>query len=409
MWPGIRRARPLVVWLHRWTGLVMVVFLVIVGLTGSLLAFNTELERVFAPRLFAAERPGVPRLDLAELAERAQVLVPEGRVQAVTYSEPDQVSVWFEPRTDRVTGRPFELGFTEFFMDPWTGRELGWRVSGDLAQGLVNIMPFIYDIHWRLLLGDLGQWVLGIVALLWTVDCVVSVFPTLPPGPGPFWRRWWRAWQVRRRPGLVRISYDLHRAGGLWLWPLLFVFAWSSVMMNMRPVYERTMSLAFDYQPWADQPPASLPAGLPPRIGWHQALRTGDRLMAEQAALLGFTYREPLSLMYFPDSRTYLYEVRGSRDLFDRAPKGGGTDIVFDGDTGQFREISQPTGEHLGNTLESWLYALHMARVFGRPYQVIVTLLGVGLTILCVTGVHVWWRKHRARVHERRRAGAVGS
>ena len=29
-----------------------------------------------------------------------------------------------------------------------------------------------------------------------------------------------------------RVNFDLHRAGGLWLWPLLFVFAWSSVELE---------------------------------------------------------------------------------------------------------------------------------------------------------------------------------
>ena len=47
-------ARPSWVWLHRWVGLAMAGFLVVVGLTGSLLAFDHELERVFAPQLFAA-------------------------------------------------------------------------------------------------------------------------------------------------------------------------------------------------------------------------------------------------------------------------------------------------------------------------------------------------------------------
>ena len=134
------------VWLHRWSGLVMAAFLIVVGLTGSLLAFNVELERVFAPQLFAAPRPGVARLDLAALAERAGAMVPRGRVEGITFTEPDQASVYFTARTDSATGKPFDLGFTEFFLDPWTGEELGRRRRGDLSQGLINLMPFIYEV-----------------------------------------------------------------------------------------------------------------------------------------------------------------------------------------------------------------------------------------------------------------------
>jgi uncharacterized iron-regulated membrane protein len=100
--------------------------------------------------------------------------------------------------------------------------------------------------------------------------------------------------------------------------------------------------------------------------------------------------------MYFPGVGAYLYEVRGGRDLFERSPKGGGTSVMFDGDTGALRELSPPTGEHDGNTVESWLYALHMARVFGLPYRIFVSVLGLVVVTLSVTGLVIWWRKRLA-------------
>jgi uncharacterized iron-regulated membrane protein len=113
---------------------------------------------------------------------------------------------------------------------------------------------------------------------------------------------------------------------------------------------------------------------------------------------------EPLGLQYNVRSGSYAYEVRGSRDLFERAPKGGSTVVTFDGDTGAFRRLSQPTGEHVGNTVESWLYALHMARVGGRPYQVLTCLVGLVTALLSVTGVYIWWKKRGFRrvIAERR-------
>ncbi len=59
--------------LHRYVGLALALFL---GLTGSLLAFNTELDRLINPQLFAQVNPDAPRLSLAELCERAEALVP---------------------------------------------------------------------------------------------------------------------------------------------------------------------------------------------------------------------------------------------------------------------------------------------------------------------------------------------
>ncbi|HXK11435.1 MAG TPA: PepSY-associated TM helix domain-containing protein [Vicinamibacteria bacterium] len=404
----LRVRRAFWVWLHRWCGLVMAGFLTVAGLTGSLLAFNFELERAFAPQLFAKAPPNPQPLDFATLADRAQALVPEARVDWVGYTDVGQVRVDFTAGTNPATGRPYDLGFDEFFIDPWTGRELGRRMAGDLRAGAVNVMPFIYRLHWTLLGGDTGQWIMGLVALVWTLDCVNGFYLTLPVRFRGFWRKWRLAWAIERRASRFRLNFDLHRASGLWLWPLLFMFAWSSVMMNIRPVYERVMRVLFDYRS-PDETYGPMGVGTEaPRLDWHQALAAGERLMAEQSRLHGFRVGEPLALMYLPWAGTYVYEVRGSRDLFERAPKGGGTAVMFDGRSGAFRMLDQPTGEHAGNTVESWLYALHMARVFGRPYQVLVCVLGLLTAVLSWTGVYVWSVKREARrvVAERRRAPA---
>jgi uncharacterized iron-regulated membrane protein len=388
--------------LHRYAGLGMTVFLIVVGLTGSLLAFNSELERVFAPGLFATPRPGVAPLDLAALAERAETLVPHAHLGGVAFTEADQVRAGFVADKDPATGQPYPLGFNQYFIDPWTGAELGRRTRGDLAEGVVNVMPFIYDLHWRLALGGFGQWTLGIVALIWTLDCFGGAYLTLPRTGAGFWRRWKLAWSIRRGASPYRLNFDVHRAGGLWLWAALFIFAWSSVMMNIRiPVYDWVTRTLFDYRSPIDEFRA-LPKRdrATPALGWRAALATGERLMAEQASRHNFTTGQALGLMYMPGPGAYVYEVRGSRDLFERAPKGGSTSLMFDGNTGALLRLSLPTGEHAGNTVESWLYALHMARVFGRPYQVFVCALGFLVALLSITGVYIWWQKRRARTKQ---------
>jgi len=376
----------------------MAAFLIVVGLTGSLLAFNTELERVFAPQLFAKLRPNTPRLDLATLAARAERLVTNGRIFSVTTTEPDQIFVYILPRDTGGSNAASELAFDELYLDPWTGEELGRRKRGNLSQGVINLMPFIYDLHWRLALGDLGQWILGITALVWTLDCFIAFYLTLPQTTVCFWRRWKPAWQIKSQAGFYRLNFDLHRAGGLWLWAVLFIFAWSSVMMDWRSAYEAVTKVLFDYRsPIEDFESIPKQQITGPKLDWHAAQATGERLMAEQAAKRGISIAEPLSLSYFQEFNAYGYEVRGSRDVFERSSKGGGTSLIFSADNGELIQFSQPTSERTGNTIESWLYALHMARVFGMPYRILVCVLGLVITMLTITGVYIWWKKRRAR------------
>lgn len=379
----------------------MAIFLVIAGLTGAALAYNSELERVFAPRLFARVRP-VPALDLATLAERAgPLLAPRARVTGVIRTETDQVQVYFSANDDPATGKRFVLDYTQFYIDPWTGAELGRRRRGDLSEGLINVMPFIYLAHFMIVpQSQTGFFLFGLIAIAWTIDCFVAFTLTLPVSLSNFWRRWWLAWRVRPGGTAYRLNVDVHRASGLWLWPLLFVFAWSSVMMNMRPVFNPISHAIFDYGSREDMPMTAGRRSNPsPALDWRAALAVGERLMAEQSALHGFTVSEPLGLQYNARGGSYSYEVRGSRDLFERAPKGGSTVVSFDGTTGEFRRLSQPTGEHVGNTIESWLYALHMARIGGRPYQALTCVVGLVTAVLSVTGVYIWWKKRGFRQH----------
>ena len=55
---GSGRGRRIAIVVHRYVGLVMTVFLVVAGLTGSLLAFNRELDAALNPELFRVEPPG---------------------------------------------------------------------------------------------------------------------------------------------------------------------------------------------------------------------------------------------------------------------------------------------------------------------------------------------------------------
>ena len=309
--------RQVFVYIHRWAGLAMTVFLILVGLTGSMLAFYDDLELLVSPQLFATPGPSASHLDLANLAERALALVPQASSTSVCLFRADQADVRFDPRTDAATGKPYELGFNQFYLDPWTGKELGRRTFADLSEGWINLMPFIYELHMDLALGNTGTWILGIVALIWTIDCFISFYLTLPVTTASFWRRWKPSWLVKWLAGAFRVNFDLHRASGLWFWPMLFMFAWSSVMFNMRSVYTPVTQLLFDYLPPGNAKPAQAPQpNEHPRLDWRAAQEVGARLAAEQAAINGFTVMgEPTCLYYDPNTGRYVYFVKSSLDV----------------------------------------------------------------------------------------------
>ncbi|MFN8009368.1 MAG: PepSY-associated TM helix domain-containing protein [Terriglobia bacterium] len=384
-----------VIW-HRWIGLGMTAFLIVVGLTGTLLAFRLDLERLINPHLFASPKPGQMPLDLAKLAEIAEALAPQARV-GYFWVERDRAVMSCYPRNDPATGKPIPIDFNHIFLNPYTGEELGRRRDGDLKQGRINLMPFLYDLHSTLAIGSKGTWILGIVALTWTLDSFVGFYLTLPRDHRRFWGRWKYAWQVKWQANAFRVNFDLHRAGGLWFWLMIFVFAWSSVMLTLQSVYIPVTKAFFDYRSGDD---IILPNLLSkpldsPKLDWRAAQAAGERLMAEQAAIHGFAVTRPYGMAYIPACGVYTYGVRSTADI---RGDGWDTSIWVDGETGELRDVGLPSGQHTGNTISTWLWGLHYGDIRDfLPYRITVCIFGLVVVMLSVTGVYIWWKKRRAR------------
>src|SRR5688572_27616870 len=81
--------RSLWVGLHRYVGLVLAGFLIVAGLTGSLLAWNDELEAFISPHLFrvTAPSPDARRLDPLVIRDRLQAAYPHALAVRVPLSQ----------------------------------------------------------------------------------------------------------------------------------------------------------------------------------------------------------------------------------------------------------------------------------------------------------------------------------
>lgn len=403
---AVRPSRQLWVVVHRWAGLTMALFLIVAGATGVLLPWEEALRFASRPALSAAAppAPGVVPLDGIALAERVarQTGAQTSFVPLdVPFDHVMQMSV--QPRA----GRP-PLGYDTVWVDPYTGLvklKFRYAVLGDGAQ---NILPFLYQVHYSLALGAWGTWAFGIAASIWTLDCFVGFYLTLPlrrrgvaaigPPLHSWWSRWRPAWTIRKGAWGHKLNFDLHRAGGLWLWPLLFVFAWSSLGFNLPAVHRPIMAAlgaSKDFEP----PVLAKPLDTPP-INMRDARRMGRLLIEQEAAKRGFSVEREGYLFYRPEWGLYGYGVRTSADPSHEDP---GTRVWFDGRSGRPFYFQGPLGENATDATMRWFYMLHMARVFGLPYRILVSLLGLGVVALSVTGIVVWMKKRSARLLGKRK------
>jgi uncharacterized iron-regulated membrane protein len=404
-------SRQLWVIVHRWAGLSLALFLVVMGLTGMAISWEDALEERIAPQLLLAPppRPDAPMIDATRLRAQAQARHPGMMADFLPLSPAPGHALrmrvyWVMPAGQAAPA------WDELFVDPYTGRELGHRHWGDLGEGPVNLLPWLYLLHYSLLLGTSGELILGLVALVWTIDCFVGFYLTFPvrlrtpaPAKGGTLRRWRPAWLVRWGSGRHKVTFDLHRAGGLWVWPVLLVIAWSSVAFNLPQVYVPVMRLAgaTDDRALLRQPAPPRPAQAQP-MDFTAAEARGVAL-ARAATGSGPDRLIPQGnawLWHLPGAGLYVY---GFTTVHDVPDEGGGAQVAFDDVSGTLRQVTLPHGTPGANRLTDWIEALHMARVFGWPWKVFMTLVGAAVTMLSVTGVLIWTKKRSARLLGRRR------
>jgi uncharacterized iron-regulated membrane protein len=380
--------------LHRYVGLVMAVFLVVAGLTGTVLVFMEELDAAINPGLMRVAPP-TTHVDPFEVARRVQ------------QAQPDEVGweVTFAVQPGHAVDRWHEVGdgkFVQRFINPYTGAILGDREWGNIRAGIVNLMPFIYRLHYSLALGDVGILIFGVVALLWTVDSFVGAYLTFPAkgpsdartGVGLWMKRWLPAWLIKTNR-LFSWVFTWHRASGLWLWGFLLVFAWSGVGLNLSTVYRPLMSQVFGMNDYIHDrlPELPKPHG-PSPFSMAQAHAKAKHYMATELAQHDAELRREMSLAYAPEHQAFIYTVESSLDVSTRHPY---TQVYLDSQSGALIGFQAPTGLAAGDSITSWLYALHFASVGGITYRLVVAVTGLLVVVLSVTGVWIWFRKRQKR------------
>jgi uncharacterized iron-regulated membrane protein len=166
---------------HRWFGLAIAGFLIMAGLTGAVISWDHELDDLLNAHLTQAPASAHP-VPAIELARRHEASDPWSRVTYLPLTpEPGKsLALYVEPRVDPKTGALYELAYNQVFIDAGTGKEVGRREWGKPALTRENLIPFLYMLHYSLHIPAMGGidrwgvWLMGVIALVWAVDCFVG-------------------------------------------------------------------------------------------------------------------------------------------------------------------------------------------------------------------------------------------
>jgi uncharacterized iron-regulated membrane protein len=181
--------------LHLLAAAVAGLVIVVLALTGSIMAFEEQLDHLTHPRLFYVAPHGVP-LSLASLTARASAALPGKPVVTYGLSVSPALS-W-----------SVNVGGTIVFVNQYTGEILGTRIGP-------TWLGYVHQVHLRLLAGDTGKTIVAwadVVMLLLSLSGIYL---------------WWpiKRIAINTAAGGRRFWFDLHNAVGVCAFVFVFLLA----------------------------------------------------------------------------------------------------------------------------------------------------------------------------------------
>ncbi|MBS0239215.1 MAG: PepSY domain-containing protein [Proteobacteria bacterium] len=399
--------RGLLVIIHRWAGLFIAVFLLVAGLTGAVISWDHELDEWLNPDLFVAKQAGTP-LPALELVARFEATDPRARVTwfPMSFEAGETAQLFVEPRIDTATGKLYELDYNQVYLEPATGAIAGKRFWGKIPLDRRDLLPFLYKLHYSMHVPDFfnsdrwGIWLMGIVGLVWTFDCFVGLWLTFPAvaraqGGNKSWmQRWAPAWRIKSNASRYRLNFDIHRAFGLWTWLLLLILAFTSISMNLgtevvRPVLSKISSLTPEI--WDARTPAPLDKPIAAALPFAAVIGLASKEANKRS------WKEPLGSVFY-SQEFGVYSVSFFELGAEHGEGGMGTKtLYFDGNTGAGLGETVPWAGTAADIFMQLQFPLHSGRIAGVPGRIALSIMGIVVAALSLTGIVIWLKKRLAR------------
>jgi uncharacterized iron-regulated membrane protein len=335
--------------LHLWLGLISGSLLVLVALTGCMLAFEDELRYLTQHDLLYVEAEERPQLNVEQLL---QVVDPKIKLNQVRYLGADRAILVYT-RDKKIVS-----------VNPYTGAVLGVR---DMKK---DVMSVILSFHRTLLLEKTGE-----AIILWNVWIFLFM---LVSGmviwlPRKF-KQLRQNFSLKLKAAPKKRNYDLHRMLGFYAWGPLFIIAITGI----------SMASGGEKGPKLKSTPG-------PQFTLSRNIY--DHALAE------VYHDEPYDMLRvtFPADSTGVINI-GIRYQTSSFRKQ--SNFLFDQYSGKLLKTEAYQDKSFGQTFFGSSYEIHTGRILGIPGKIVMFLAGLVALSLPVTGFLVWRGKRaKSTVH----------
>ncbi len=340
--------------IHLYTGLALSVLTTIIGVTGSIIVYKPEMERLSAGPMSKVV-PGASVLKISELYGLAQRAIPGKRVE--------RLYIWGGPGAAwsfRASIHDREREYV--YVDQYRGTVLGrYPMDGTWLQ-------WVYDLHDDILLGKPGLVTNGVGALLLALMCVSG---------GVIWwhgvRRVMDGFRYHRRAKWKGQIYDLHKLVGFSGLIILGVIAITGASYSFPQMYRRLAG-------------ASVSTVESSMQGAKRA-SVDDVYLSAAQAIPGAS----VTMLTWPagPKSTFVARERVSTDW----SRLGDNYVYIDPYNANVLRADVAKQVSRGNRFMLTMSPLHYGTFGGHLTRVIWIVMGFTPGILAITGFLIWWNR----------------
>lgn len=357
--------------LHLWLGLTIGLLWALQGLSGSLLVFHREIDRLDGPVVSAG-----PMVSLDAIAERAET----------TAGAPIERIGVLDGRGDLLAADYHDKAGTSraILMDAARAIVVGGHEKEPSLPTTGSAWPWLYRFHDSLAGGVKWETIVGISGFILLTSLVAGLWVGWPG------RRAYRvAFDMRRWRSLDQKLYGWHRAAGLIVGFVLLITVPCGIYMifaaDVRPHVARLVPHTLPYRA---TPISALP----------------DALITPQNAYLLARRHFPAAnfvSLAMPSAKAPVYTLRLRQDAEPRA-WAGMTSVTIDAASGRTLHVYDAVRAPLSNRIADAAFSIHNGEISGPLGRVLVMLAGLALPMLYITGIWAWSRRYRRRAKSRR-------
>lgn len=356
--------------IHLWLGLGLGGLFVLLGLTGSILAFYPEVDALLHPEI-RVEASGAPDWDRALATLRAaypdkngpwrfEVTGDPGAIPARYYDPPERQGHAFRPMMVWLTSD----GGAVLRRDYW----------GEYA------MTLIYDLHFRLLLGETGGKLLG-----WLGFALLAL---LLSGLWAWWPRGSlrKALRFKRGSPPQRALRDWHKLAGLSGLGFLLILTITGMMLELPEQSDAALGAI------------GLPVDHPPHVHGHaDDASTSGAVPVSKAIETAMTSLPGARLAWIETppagGGTYRMRLQVPGDPSFRFPHSF---VWIDGATGKALAVHDARAAKSGTIVNNWVHSLHDGSAAGLAGRIVAALAGLVPLILFMSGLMRWRARRRS-------------